>query len=464
MLDSSFPFKFMSQEKPNARSPFPRRSLTFLSLFSVLTFFFFVTLPQVALAETVSQDNPSNTESQSSEKSPQKAKASQTSKSTAEKSSNSKSSNSKASNSKATTKKSSNSKATKATTKKSTKAKSTNSKATKATTKKSSNSKATNSKATKATTKKSSNSKATNSKATKATTKKSTKAKSTNSKASFSKAEIERVKNLPYETWESPHTTSELGLPIEPGYVQPYPYGNLMRLYNGNRCRHRGLDIGTVGSENGGMGTVINSATPGVITFIGRTGQDTFNFGKADTRAGTTRRTGKTYPRQILVPGYGLVYPFSRNYGKWRSGTIIAIRITQGPLKDHIVRYMHLAAVRPDLHVGDSVQAGEHIALMGGTAILESWPHVHIDLETPDRKRTDLAPYIGLPHTGAECKKLPNPPKKSASKSSRSSKKSASKSARSSKKSAKSTVRPRKSYTKPAPESPDKPAMRTLER
>ena len=387
----------MSQEKPNARSPFPRRSLTFLSLFSVLTFFFFVTLPQVALAETVSQDNPSNTESQSSEKSPQKAKASQTSKSTAEKSSNSK--------------------------------------------------------ANKATTKKSSNSKANNSKATKATTKKSTKAKSTNSKASFSKAEIERVKNLPYETWESPHTTSELGLPIEPGYVQPYPYGNLMRLYNGNRCRHRGLDIGTVGSENGGMGTVINSATPGVITFIGRTGQDTFNFGKADTRAGTTRRTGKTYPRQILVPGYGLVYPFSRNYGKWRSGTIIAIRITQGPLKDHIVRYMHLAAVRPDLHVGDSVQAGEHIALMGGTAILESWPHVHIDLETPDRKRTDLAPYIGLPHTGAECKKLPNPPKKSASKSSRSSKKSA-----------KSTVRPRKSYTKPAPESPDKPAMRTLER
>ena len=403
----------MSQEKPNARSPFPRRSLTFLSLFSVLTFFFFVTLPQVALAETVSQDNPSNTESQSSEKSPQKAKASQTSKSTAEKSSNSK--------------------------------------ANKATTKKSSNSKANNSKANKATTKKSIKAK-------------STKAKSTNSKASFSKAEIERVKNLPYETWESPHTTSELGLPIEPGYVQPYPYGNLMRLYNGNRCRHRGLDIGTVGSENGGMGTVINSATPGVITFIGRTGQDTFNFGKADTRAGTTRRTGKTYPRQILVPGYGLVYPFSRNYGKWRSGTIIAIRITQGPLKDHIVRYMHLAAVRPDLHVGDSVQAGEHIALMGGTAILESWPHVHIDLETPDRKRTDLAPYIGLPHTGAECKKLPNPPKKSASKSSRSSQKSASKSSRSSKKSAKSTVRPRKSYTKPAPESPDKPAMRTLER
>ena len=410
----------MSQEKPNARSPFPRRSLTFLSLFSVLTFFFFVTLPQVALAETVSQDNPSNTESQSSEKSPQKAKASQTSKSTAEKSSNSK--------------------------------------ANKATTKKSSNYKANNSKANKATTKKSSNSKSTNSKATKATTKKSTKAKATtkkssNSKASFSKAEIERVKNLPYETWESPHTTSQLGLPIEPGYVQPYPYGNLMRLYNGNRCRHRGLDIGTVGSENGGMGTVINSATPGVITFIGRTGQDTFNFGKADTRAGTTRRTGKTYPRQILVPGYGLVYPFSRNYGKWRSGTIIAIRITRGPLEDHIVRYMHLAAVRPDLHVGDSVQAGEHIALMGGTAILEAWPHGQSERETPDRKRTDLAPYIGLPHTGAECKKLPNPPKKSASKSSRSSKKSA-----------KSTVRPRKSYTKPAPESPDKPAMRTLER
>ena len=46
---------------------------------------------------------------------------------------------------------------------------------------------------------------------------------------------------------------------------------------------------------------------------------------------------------------------------------------------------MHFADLRPDLKVGDIVEAGEEIGIMGSTAILESAPHVHIDVE--DLKR-----------------------------------------------------------------------------
>ena len=213
---------------------------------------------------------------------------------------------------------------------------------------------------------------------------------------------------MPYQTWDSPSGTSELGLPIQEGFVQPYPYGNLMRQYDGNKCRHRGLDIGTFGKENNGIGTVVNAMTHSVITLIGKAGENVGEFGKQDTRSGTVHRSGHVYPRQILVPGYGVVYPFSRNYGRWRSGTVIVTRVLDGPLKDYIVRYMHLAAVRPDLKVGSELQAGEHIALMGGTAVMDSTPHVHIDMETPDKKRVDPGPYIGLRGTGVNCG-LPEP-------------------------------------------------------
>ena len=219
----------------------------------------------------------------------------------------------------------------------------------------------------------------------------------------FTRKEIEEYKAMPYQTWESPSGTSELGLPIEDGFVQPYPYGNRMRQYDGNKCRHRGLDIGVVGTENNGIGTVINAVTHSVITLIGKAGENVGEFGKLDTRSGTVTRTGRTYPRQILVPGYGVVYPFSRNYGRWRSGTVIVTRVLDGPLKDYTIRYMHLAAVRPDLKVGSEIQAGEHIALMGGTAVMDSYPHVHIDMETPDKKRVDPGPYIGLRGTGVNC-------------------------------------------------------------
>ena len=265
-------------------------------------------------------------------------------------------------------------------------------------------------------------------------TKKSTKSAkktSTASKSSgqFSKEEIARYKAMPFEVWESPKGVSEKGLPIAEGFAQPYPYGNLMRQYNGNKCRHRGLDIGTVGEVNGGVGTVVNSATRAKVTLIGRTGQNTGEFGKLDKRTGMVKRTGKKYPRQILVPGYGLVYPFSRSYGRWRSGMVIVTKVIDGPLKDYTIRYMHLADIRPDLEVGSIVEAGEHIGLMGGTAVMDSWPHVHIDMETPEGRRADLAPYIGLPDTSKSCigKSVSKKSKKKSSKKKSSKKKSSKK-------------------------------------
>ncbi|MBQ1267364.1 MAG: M23 family metallopeptidase [Proteobacteria bacterium] len=233
---------------------------------------------------------------------------------------------------------------------------------------------------------------------------------------------------MPYETWQQPDPlVSERGLPMQEGFVQPYSYDNLMRQFNGGKnCHHRGLDIGTVssvsptGSVNGGLGTPISAVTRSVVTLIGKTGGNVGEFGRLDTRSGKTVRGGRNYARSMNVPGYGLVYLFSRNYGRWRSGNVIVTKVLDGPLKDYTIRYMHMGAIRPDLKVGSIVEAGEHIAIMGSTAILDSTPHVHIDMENPKGERRDLAPYIGLPDTSLQCgghhyeDKPPVTPKRSA--------------------------------------------------
>ncbi len=92
----------------------------------------------------------------------------------------------------------------------------------------------------------------------------------------------------------------------------------------------------------------------------------------------------------------GRVFFFTSSYGSSRTGAIIVTEVLEGPLEGHQVRYMHLGAIRPDLSPGVIVDSGEEIALMGGTAILESAPHVHIDAENPQGDRVDMAPYLGL--------------------------------------------------------------------
>ena len=291
------------------------------------------------------------------------------------------------------------------------------------------------------------------------------------SQLEFSAEEIEQYRAMPFETWESPRETSTIGLPIEPGFAQPYPYGNLLRQYDGNRCRHRGLDIGTVGEKNGGMGSVVNAVVRSKITLIGLTGGDIGEFGRQDKRSGDAIRTGRKYPRQILVPGYGIVYPMSLDYGRWRSGTVVVTKVLDGPLKDYTIRYMHLATVRPDLKVGDIVEAGEHLALMGSTAVMDSPPHVHIDMETPTGARDDLAPYIGLKETKSHCgsSKSSKSSKKSTKSSKTSSKKSSGKSTKTSGASktvsgAGITKRSRESYVQKATASAVAPETRELQR
>ncbi|MBO4350898.1 MAG: M23 family metallopeptidase [Proteobacteria bacterium] len=333
----------------------------------------------------------------------------------------------------------------------------------------SSSSKSANSKSSKSTKSKSSSSKHKSSKSSHSKSNQDDEIYISNTSSHFSQAEINRYKEMPYETWESPTGKSELGLPIAENMAQPYPYSNLLRQYDGNKCRHRGHDIGYVGEKNNGMGSVINSAANAVITLIGRTGEDIGEFGKLDKRSGYAVRTKKSFPRQILAPGYGIVYPFSTNYGRWRSGMVIVTKVLDGPLKDYTIRYMHMGAIRPDLKVGDTVKAGEHIALMGGTAVLDSWPHLHLDAESPTGKRIDLGPYIGIPESGSHCR---GKSAKSSSKSSKSKKSSGSKSSKHSGSSKSSKIstsqttkpkhRPRSSYTQKAVTEPAQ--TRTLER
>ncbi|MBR4985274.1 MAG: peptidoglycan DD-metalloendopeptidase family protein [Proteobacteria bacterium] len=219
------------------------------------------------------------------------------------------------------------------------------------------------------------------------------------------------------------------------------------------------------------MGSVVNAVVRSKITLIGKTGGDIGEFGRQDKRTGDAIRTGRKYPRQILVPGYGIVYPMSLDYGRWRSGTVVVTKVLDGPLQDYTIRYMHLATVRPDLKVGDIVEAGEHLALMGSTAVMDSPPHVHIDMETPTGARDDLAPYIGLKETKSHCgsSKSSKNSKKSTKSSKTSSKKSSGKSTKTSGASktvsgAGITKRSRESYVQKATASAVAPETRELQR
>jgi len=132
------------------------------------------------------------------------------------------------------------------------------------------------------------------------------------------------------------------------------------------------------------------------VTMIGRPEDDPVKFGVPDRGAGTVVRTGETLPRSLRLPLYGRVFFFTRNHGKWRTGTIVVTRGLEGRLKDHTIRYMHLGAVHPRLKVGDILEAGQELGVMGSTAIMESWPHVHIDVEDPRCRRVDVEWLLGL--------------------------------------------------------------------
>lgn len=194
-----------------------------------------------------------------------------------------------------------------------------------------------------------------------------------------------------------------------PGVVAPYPVSNVFSTYGD--CRpggrtHAGLDLGGVGVK-GGIATPLYAMSRSRVTFIGRPEEDPDKFGQPDMGDGYVQRGPRAMqlPRSMEVPGYGVVRFFTRTYGSWRSGAIIVMEGLEGPLKGHRVRYMHLGAIHPELHVGDIVEGGQEVGLMGGTAVQHDMPHVHIDIEDANSRRVDVAPLIGLPGDNGRCRR-----------------------------------------------------------
>ena len=185
--------------------------------------------------------------------------------------------------------------------------------------------------------------------------------------------------------------------PLEPYYVVPCEPIDLISTFHERRGSriHAGLDLAGVG-EDSGLGTPIYSIGRAEVLMIGLPEEDASSFGRAMRRGGSTIRGGRRLPTSADVPGYGRVYFFTSTRGSWRSGRIVVTRLLDGPLEGHIVRYMHLGGVHPDLHEGDILEMGEELAVMGGTGVQESIPHLHIDCEDEDEERVDLLPYLRL--------------------------------------------------------------------
>ena len=188
--------------------------------------------------------------------------------------------------------------------------------------------------------------------------------------------------------------------------VLPYSLDNVFSTFSDCRKdgtkRHAAIDIGGVG-EDAGNGTPIFAMTRSKVTLIGTPEVDEGKFGEYDTRSGTEERRNQDLPRSAEIEDYGTVYFFTRDAGSWRSGVVLVTEGLEGDLEGYRIRYMHLAAIHPDLQEGDIIEPGQEIGLMGGTGFHESLPHLHLDIEDPDGDRVDPAPYLGLDPDDQPC-------------------------------------------------------------
>jgi len=187
--------------------------------------------------------------------------------------------------------------------------------------------------------------------------------------------------------------------------VLPYPVQRILRGFG--KCvrrkrKHKAIDIAGVG-EHSGLGTPLRAMAKSKVTFVGRRSENSKKFGRTDKRGGTVIRGRKSLPRSKKIKGYGRVYFFTRNMGSSRTGEFLVTEGLEGRLKGHKIRYMHMGAIRKDIKKGTILEAGEEFGLMGGTAIMESSPHVHIDIETPGGRRIDIVPLLGRKSTHKPC-------------------------------------------------------------
>lgn len=193
--------------------------------------------------------------------------------------------------------------------------------------------------------------------------------------------------------------------PMPPGVVAPYPvervYGTFGDCRPGGR-QHRGLDLGGVG-EHFGLGTPVRSMVRARVVSMHRPEDDPDRWGRRDTRSGDAMRSGVALPRSFYVPGYGEVAFFTRDHGTAYTGVMMVTEAIGGPLDGHRIRYMHLGEIHPGLAVDDVVEAGQEVGLMGGTAIQQNLPHVHIDIEDESGRRVDVAPFLGLEADTSTC-------------------------------------------------------------
>jgi murein DD-endopeptidase MepM/ murein hydrolase activator NlpD len=162
------------------------------------------------------------------------------------------------------------------------------------------------------------------------------------------------------------------------------------------RRRHRGLDLASDAPE-AGLGRPVVAIGRSRVVEIGTPELDAERYGRRLTANSMVERGGLALPASAEIQPYGRVFFFTENYGRAHTGVIVVTELLDGPLAGHRVRYMHLGAVHPGLEVGALLEMGEELGLMGGTAILSSVPHVHLDVEDAQGRRVDPSGYLGLP-------------------------------------------------------------------
>jgi hypothetical protein len=182
------------------------------------------------------------------------------------------------------------------------------------------------------------------------------------------------------------------------GMVEPYPLAWVIRGFgkctNGKR-EHPAIDIAGVGPKYG-LGTPVRAMVRSQVVSIHLPEHNPARYGTRDKREGSTRRFGTALPRAKKVPGYGKVRFFTTDLGSARTGVMLVTRGILGEFKEYEIRYMHLGAIHPRLKVGSVLRAGDEIGVMGSTAILESVPHVHIDITSPGSRRINVAQLLGV--------------------------------------------------------------------
>ena len=192
---------------------------------------------------------------------------------------------------------------------------------------------------------------------------------------------------------------------LENGLFVPYP---MKKIFRGKtKCKrgkrgHIALDIAGVGKA-WGVGTPIRAITRSKVTYIGRPEKDAKKFGRQDRRRGFEKRAGVDIPRSRFLKGYGKVFFFTKSYGSFRTGNYLVTEAIVPPLQGKTVRYMHMGAIRPDLKKGDILEGGEELGVMGATAVLDSAPHLHIDIEDESGERVDIEPLLGSTKYYAPC-------------------------------------------------------------